>query len=75
MLTSNHRLAQKSASLIFQLRVGHALLNDYLYHYKITNSARCLACSDPYETVEHFLLHCPKYAHERWPLLAYYNRM
>jgi ribonuclease HI len=63
-LTSDHRIARKSASLIFQLRVEHAPLNDYLHCYKITNSARCPACGDPRETVEHFLLHCPKYAHE-----------
>jgi ribonuclease HI len=30
-LTSNHRISRKSASLIFQLRVGHAPLNDYLH--------------------------------------------
>jgi hypothetical protein len=73
-LTSNHRIARKSASLIFQLRVRHTPLNNYLHRYKKTNSARCPACSDPRETVEHFLLHCPKYAHKQWPLLAQLNR-
>ena len=27
------------------------------------------ACGHPKETPEHFLLQCPIYAHERWPIL------
>ena len=34
----------------------------------------CPACGDQCETAEHFLLHCHKYAHEHWPLLAKSNR-
>ena len=56
------------ASRIFQLRVGHAPLNHYLHKFKKIDSPRCPACGYPKETVEHFLIHCPKYAHERWPL-------
>jgi len=73
-LTSDHRIPRRMASLIFQLRVGHAPLNSYLHRFHKVESARCPACGDPRETVEHFLLHCPKYTHERWPLLAKFNR-
>ena len=73
-LTSNHRIPRRLASLIFQLRVGHAPLNGYLHRFKKVDSARCPACGDQCETAEHFLLRCPKYAHERWPLLVKINR-
>lgn len=73
-LISDHRISQKLASLISQLRVSHAPLNNYLFYFKKTNSTRCPACSDLQETVEHFLLQCPKYAHKWWPLQAQLNR-
>jgi ribonuclease HI len=73
-LTSDHRISRKMASLIFQMRVGHAPFNSYLHRFQKTDSARCPACGDPKETAEHFLLLCPKYAHERHPLLARLNR-
>jgi hypothetical protein len=38
-LISNHRIPHHTASLIFQLRVGHALLNGYLYRIKRVDSA------------------------------------
>ena len=56
-------------STIFQLRVGHAPLNAYLHRFKKVDSAQCPACGHPKETPEHYLLRCPKYAHERWPIL------
>jgi hypothetical protein len=62
------------ASLIFQLRVGHAPLNSYLHRFKKVDSDRCPACSDPHETAEHFLIDCPNYAHERWSLTTRTNR-
>lgn len=68
MLISDHRISRNSASLIFQLRVGHAPLNEYLFKLGKVASAQCPACGEAKETVEHFLLRCPKYAHERWVL-------
>jgi ribonuclease HI len=73
-LISDHRISRRMASLIFQLRAGHAPLNSYLHRFQKVDSARCPACGDPRETAEHFLLRCPKYAHERWPLLAALRR-
>ena len=62
------------ASIIFQLRVGHVPLNKFLHQFKKVDHARCPACRDQVKTVEHFLIHCPKYAHERWPLLQKLKR-
>ena len=66
---SSGSITRKTASTIFQLRVGHAPLNVYLHRFKKVDSPQCPACGDPSETPEHFLLRCPNYAHERWPIL------
>ena len=66
---SNGKISRKAASAIFQLRVGHAPLNEYLHRFKKVDSPRCPACGHPKETAEHFLIQCPSYAHERWPIL------
>lgn len=41
---------------------------DGQYMMQRVDSARCLACGDDEESIEHFLLHCPSYAHERWSM-------
>ena len=56
------------ASHIFQLRVGHAPLNHYLFKFKKVDSPHFPACGHPKETMEHFLIHCLKYAHKHWSL-------
>ena len=71
MLISDRRIPKKMSSLIFQLRVGHAPLNSYLHWFERVDSARCPACGVERETTEHFILRCPKYAHERWALLRH----
>ena len=73
-LTSDHRISRNMASLIFQLRTGHAPLNEYLHHFKKIDSANCLVCSDQHKTAEHFLLNCPKHTHKHWPLQVRCNR-
>jgi hypothetical protein len=65
---SNQEISRKNASRVFQLRVGHSPLNQYLHRFKRVDNSRCPACGHPKETVEHFLLHCPSYDHERWPI-------
>ena len=32
------------------------------------DSARCPACGEDDETIQHFLLSCPSYGYERWAL-------
>ena len=66
---SNGNISRKTTSVVFQLRVGHAPLNEYLHRFKKVNSPHCPACGHPKETPEHYLLQCPSYAHERWPIL------
>ena len=66
---SNGKISRKTASAIFQLRVGHTPLNEYLHIFKKVDSAQCPACGHPKETPEHYLLQCPSYAHERWPII------
>ena len=65
---STTEITRSSASLISQLRLTHILLNSYLKRFKRTDSARCPACGADEETIIHFLLFCPSYAHERWAL-------
>lgn len=67
-LISNTNISRKSASLITQILTEHIPLNAYLKRFKLVDSARCPACGNHSETVRHFLLHCPSYAHERWAL-------
>ena len=72
-LVHDKELQRGQISLIFQLRTGHIPLNKYLHCIKAIDSSCCPACSDPNETVKHFILECPKYGHERhilfhnWP--------
>jgi hypothetical protein len=65
---SNPKLPRQAASLISQLRTTHIPLNSYLHRFKRVDSTRCPACGAMAETVQHFLLYCPGYAHERWVL-------
>jgi hypothetical protein len=61
-------ISRKTAGQNFQLRVGHALLNDFLFRFKRVDNPRCTACRHPKETVEHVLLYFPSYTYERWPI-------
>ena len=67
-LVSDKNLSRNDASRIFQLRAGHVPLNGYLECFKRTDSTRCPACGHPRENVQHYLMDCPVYKHERWPL-------
>ena len=65
---SSAEISRRSASLITQLLIEHIPLNSYLEKFKKVDNARCPACGETRESVSHFLLHCPGYAHERWIL-------
>jgi ribonuclease HI len=67
-LISNSKLPRHASSTISQLRTTHVPLNRYLHRFKCVDNPRCPACGEPLETVAHFLLYCPAYAHERWAL-------
>jgi hypothetical protein len=55
-LTNEHRLMRQMTSLIFQLRTGHAPLND---RFGKVDSSRCPACGEASQTVEHYMLAAP----------------
>lgn len=61
-------LSHRSTSLISQLRLTHIPFNGYLKQFKRADSARCPMCGADNESIGHFLLTCPGYAHERWAL-------
>ena len=65
---SNKELSREAASRIAQLRLSHAPVNHYLKRIGKVDSARCPACGADDETIQHFLLSCPSYEHERWAL-------
>jgi len=65
---SNAKLTRNAASQIAQLRMQHFPLNGYLHKIKRTDKASCPACGEGDESITHFLLTCPSYAHERWAL-------
>jgi hypothetical protein len=65
---SNPKLPKAAASKIAQLRLTHIPLNSYLKRIRKIDAARCPACGADEENIEHFLLRCPSYAHERWSL-------
>ena len=62
------KITCSTTSLISQLRLTHIPLNSYLKRFKRADNARCPACGADEETIGHFLLFCPAYAHERWAL-------
>ena len=59
-----HRLA----SLIMQMHITHIPLNKFLARINKVDTVQCPACGASSETIAHFLLECPGYAHERWTL-------
>jgi ribonuclease HI/exonuclease III len=72
---SNEKLSRKAASQIAQLRMQHFPLNGYLHKIKRTDKANCPACGEDVESITHFLITCPSYAHERWALAQQARRI
>ena len=52
------KLPRKLASILTQLRTGHAPLAKHLFHIGKIDSPTCPACQQSEETVQHFILHC-----------------
>ncbi|KAF8597933.1 hypothetical protein BDV93DRAFT_426313, partial [Ceratobasidium sp. AG-I] len=65
-----HSLPRPRASLLFQLTIGHAPLNDHLARLRVVDSKLCSHCGDGPETVAHFILRCRNFAAERHQFLA-----
>ena len=73
-LISNPKLPRQVSSLISQLQTAHIPLNSYLHKFKRVDSPRCPVCGEKEESVEHYLLRCPVYAHERWAMEEFLKR-
>ncbi|KAF9245438.1 hypothetical protein BU15DRAFT_13391, partial [Melanogaster broomeanus] len=69
-------LTKRHISLLIWLRTGHISLNQHLHRIKKSDTPNCPNCEDDrQETVEHFLLGCPQYAHERHVLQSSLGRV
>ena len=64
------KLPRRHASLLFQLRSGHAPLNAHLYKIGVADSPFCPTCHREHETVFHFIRTCPTYRLQREQLQA-----
>lgn len=61
-------LNRENASILAQLRTGHARLNGYLYRISKSESDLC-ECGIERETVQHFLLRCTQWNEQRRALI------
>jgi len=52
-------LPRKLASILTQLRMGHALLVKFLHRIRKTDSPMCPTCQQAKEMISHLILHCP----------------
>ena len=59
-----HIVGRYTATTIAQLRTGHCRLNKYLHPFKLKSSPYC-ECGYGQETVEHYLMECPRFVKER----------
>lgn len=64
------RLTRPQASIIAQLRMGHAPLNKHLHRIKSVGSPICSACEMGDETVMHYLIQCPAHEWQRRPMIT-----
>lgn len=58
---ATEKLPRRHASILIQLRTGHAPLNAHLHRTKCAPSPKCPKCHNKDETVHHFLIECPGY--------------
>ena len=62
-------LDRRQASILFQLQLGHIMLNHHLFRIRKSETPSCLLCQGiTIETVKHFLMDCPHYVRERHKL-------
>ena len=69
-ITSNSWIqlnSRRAETAITRLRIGHAGVNYHLHRFEMEDSPLCAHCKVP-ETIEHFIMRCPKYRNNRVPL-------
>ena len=59
---------RKENIILCQLRNSKSQLNGDLYQDHLSDSTNCIHCDCP-ETIDHFILKCPKYVNERIDLI------
>ena len=64
------KLPRRHASLLFQLRSGHAPLNAHLFKIGVADTPYCPTCKQEHETIFHFIRACPTYRTQRERLQA-----
>ena len=57
-------MSKRYTTILFRLHTGHCRLNAHLYKLGSHEAGLCDNCGTE-ETVEHFVLICPKYSHYR----------
>jgi hypothetical protein len=68
-------LDHRQASILFQLRSGHIVLNHHLFRIRRSETPSCPHCRGIIvDTIRHFLLDCPQYATQRHELCAKLRR-
>ncbi|PPQ81181.1 hypothetical protein CVT24_009472 [Panaeolus cyanescens] len=69
-----NKMQRKQASIIFQLRTGHAQLKKHLHRIGKADSPTCESCGKKDETVYHFLMECKSHEVARRRHFAYLGR-
>ncbi|KAH8823379.1 hypothetical protein DL96DRAFT_1469462, partial [Flagelloscypha sp. PMI_526] len=59
------KLSRRRASLLFQIRINHVPLNQYLFRFKKREDGWCPHCTRRAETFRHLLIECQAYRRER----------
>jgi hypothetical protein len=68
-LYNNIALSKHHTALLSRLHTGHCSLNVYLHRFGHAESPLCECNNGAIETVEHFLLHCPRFDKQRMQLV------
>jgi ribonuclease HI len=58
-------IPRQQAAQLARLRTGHCGLNQYLHRFGHADSPLCDCDNGAIETVNHYLLHCPRYSRQR----------
>lgn len=64
-----NNVSSEEASVLIQARTGHCRLNQSLYRLKVVDTADC-QCGEGEESIQHVLLHCPRWTAARVQLQA-----
>ena len=58
-------VTRSQASILVQLRTGHAPVQAYLHRFKLADTPICPSCGTEPESITHYLLYCITYVAQR----------